>query len=434
MALEFAHGAIRWLAADAAAVTYTVSGLAFQPKAIRFYWVGLDSAGTDVNSSSVDCQRGVGFATSTSERRSVSSYDDTGVGTSDCATVAASDCVAGQLDNTGARVGELDLNAINSDGFQLIVDDQGVVNLTIFWEAWGGSDITVAVCGDLSEPASPGDVSPTATGLTSDGGQQVVMFAGVQSTAAVNTSTVEASGLCVGFATATAAAEQVVVTGNADHASTTTDTDGFCQSGKCITQIVLAGGNATSSAALSAWGTNAFTVTFAGTMVSARKTIWLAIKGGYWRAGEYTIAGNSASATATVSGTVFVPIGVCIIGRMSVEQGTTVSDVNDRIGMGTGTSTSSRRSMGILNENATVSSNVEVDTTIQYDQVLCFPSDAGGLQSAYDIDAMNSDGFRIIVDTAGGVASEWQGYLTFGNVLPPSAPLVMAPYRSWGLR
>ena len=171
-------------------------------------------------------------------------------------------------------------------------------------------------------------------------------------------------------------------------------------------------------------------------MVSARKTIWLAIKGGSWKAGEYTIAGNSGGATATVSGLSFVPIGVCIIGRMSVEQTSTTSDANDRIGMGTGTSPSDRRSMGILNENATASSNVEVDTTIQYDQVLSFPSDAGGLLSAYDINAMNSDGFQIIVDTAGGVASEWQGYLAFGNVLPPTAALVMAPYRpaSWDLR
>ena len=47
--------------------------------------------------------------------------------------------------------------------------------------------------------------------------------------------------------------------------------------------------------------------------------------------------------------------------------------------------------------------------------MLCFPSTAGALQSAYDINAMNADGFQIIVDTAGGVASEWQGYLAFGD-------------------
>jgi len=85
--------------------------------------------------------------------------------------------------------------------------------------------------------------------------------------------------------------------------------------------------------------------------------------------------------------------------------------------------------MGILNENATASSNVEVDTTIQYDQVLCFPSDADGLQSAYDINAMNSDGFQIIVDTAGGPASEWQGYLAFGDEPAPPGPFTLNNYQ-----
>jgi hypothetical protein len=57
----------------------------------------------------------------------------------------------------------------------------------------------------------------------------------------------------------------------------------------------------------------------------------------------------------------------------------------------------------------------EINTVLEYDSVLAFPSTTGTLQASYDINAMNSDGFQIIVDTAGGFASEWQGYLTFGN-------------------
>jgi hypothetical protein len=40
MALEYAHGVIQWAGADPIGTTYTVSGLAFQPKAIVFKWHG----------------------------------------------------------------------------------------------------------------------------------------------------------------------------------------------------------------------------------------------------------------------------------------------------------------------------------------------------------------------------------------------------------
>lgn len=415
MALSFAHGAIRWLAADAVSTVYTVNGLSFQPKALRFYWVGIDSAATDAATEAVDLRRGVGFATSTSNRRAVASYDDDGAATSDCSSVAASDCVVCTTDNAAARDGELDLNSITSDGFTLIVDDQGVADITVFWEAWGGTDITVAVCGDVTEPAAAGDTAPTVTGFVANATDQVVMFAGVQSTAAINTAQAESSGLCIGFATSTLAAEQIVVTGAADHASGTTDTDGFCQSGKCLTQIVLAGGSATSSASLSAWGTDAFTLTYAGTMVSGRKSIWLAIKGGEWQAGETTIAGNSGGATATVTGLAAQPIGLCFIGRMTAEQSGTTSTANDRLSMGTATSTSSRRAMGCLNEDATASSNVEVDLCVEYDAVLAYPGTGGAIATTHDLNSLTSDGFQLIVDTAGGVASEWIGYLAFSH-------------------
>lgn len=83
--------------------------------------------------------------------------------------------------------------------------------------------------------------------------------------------------------------------------------------------------------------------------------------------------------------------------------------------------------MAVLDENGT--GTTEIDTVIEYDSVLAFPSTAGALLASYDINAMNSDGFQIIVDTAGGVASEWQGYLTFGNVVAATAaiwPYMMA--------
>lgn len=437
--MDFAHGAIRWLAADAVSTTYVVSGLSFQPKALRFYWCGLDSAGTDVASQAVNLRRGVGFAVGTADRRSIASFSQDTAATSNCGVSASNDCVVHTTDGAGGRDGLLDLNAIASDGFTLIVDDQGVADITVFWEAWGGADITVAVVGDIAEPAATGNVDYTVTGFAAgaDNHDQVVMFAGCNSTAALNTAAAADSGMCIGFATTDGGSgtNNATVCGNSDDASTAMDTDGYCRSGECLSMIVLAGGNATARAQMTQFNANGFRLNWLARATTNRRYVFLAIKGGMWRAGAYTIEGQTGSATASVSGLPFTPEGLSLIGRMTAENAAGTSGTNDRIGIGTGTTTSSRRSMGMLDENATASSACEIDTVIEYDSVLCYPSTAGALASAYDINAMNADGFEIIVDTAGGVTAEWQGYLTFGDQPPPTlppfflAPPMLPPHR-----
>lgn len=412
--LKFAHGAVQWLTTDTLSTTKAVSGLGFQPKALRFYWVGLQSA-TDAVSETVNERRGVGFAVSASSRRSIGTFAQDTAATSNCGGAARNDCVVCTTDGAGASDGRLDISSIDSDGFTLIVDDVTPANITVFWEAWGGSDIQVAVVGDIAEPAATGTQNYSVTGFTSDGANQVVMLAGCQSTAALNTDSATDSGLHVGFATGTGA-NQVTVCGNSDDASVTMDTDGYCQDGQCLSMIPIAGGTAVAYASLSAWGTDQFTLNWGARATTDRRTAFLAIKGGNWTSGSYTINGGTLNATATVSGLPYAPIGLSLVGKMTQEQTANTATNEDMISLGSGSSTTDRRSMGIRDENATGSSACEINTTIQYDQVLSFPSAAGALLSAYDINAMNSDGFQIIVDVAGGVTSEWQGYLTFGSL------------------
>jgi hypothetical protein len=410
------------MTANTLSTVITISGLSFQPKALRFYWVGLQSS-SNASSEAVNSRRGVGFASSTSSRRAVGSFSQDTAATSNAGTVVRNDAVVVTTDGAGATDGLLDLNSITSDGFTLIVDDVTPANITIFWEAWGGADISNVTVGDITEPGATGNVTYSATGFVTNGTDQVVMMAGVQSVAAINTAAAEASGMYVGFAANTNTADNIVVGGSADDASSSMDTDGWGRAGDINSMVILAGAaSLTTRANLNAFSTDLFQLNWAEISSTARKSIYMAIKGGKWASGGYTIAGNSANSTATVSALPFTPVGLLLIGRMTTEQASDTTTANDRISFGSGTSTSSRRSMGTLDEDATVSSAAEIDTIIRYDQILVFPNTAGGLQSGYDIDAMNSDGFRIIVDTAGGVASEWQGYLTFGSYPPTSVP------------
>ncbi len=430
MALEFAHGVIHWLAADALNTTYTVSGLPFQPKALRFVGHGLMSS-VDANSQTLNQRASIGFATGTAARRCVA------VGSLDAGT--SSDCGSAALDNSvsatqnlgGTVNGRLDMNAINSDGFQLIVDDTASGDMTIHWEAWGGADITVADVGNFTEPTITGDVDYAVTGFVAGAVDQAVMFAGGQSVVAINGAAAVDSGLHVGFATSGVAADNVTLCGNAADAAATMITDGYCKTGECLSMMVIGGGNPGCRATLTQFGTDNFRLNWAAVQ-GLRNNIFMAIKGGRWKAGAYTIDGSTLGATATVSSLPFAPIGLLTIGRMSAEQSAGVSAANNRLGFGCGVSPTDRFAMGTLDEDGTAAS--EINHTIQYDQALAFPSTAGGLQSAYDLDAMNSDGFRMIVDVAGGVASEWQGYLAFGSTPAGGniVPVLMRHFRARG--
>jgi hypothetical protein len=434
MALNFSHGAIQWLSANAVGTIYTVSGLSFQPKALRFYWVGLQSnSPTNAASQAVNIRRGVGFAVSTTSRRSVGSFSQDNAGSSNCGAVVINTGCVVTVDGNGAVDGILDLNTITTDGFTLIVDDQGVANITVFWEAWGGDDITVAEVGDIAEPAATGTQNYTVTGFDSTGRNQVVMFAGCQSTAAVNTGQATDSGLHVGFSTSNTTANDITVCGNSDDNSGTSDTDGYCIRGECISMIVIAGGNPNARATLSAWGTNLFTLNWLARGTTNRRSIFLAIKGGSWVASSLTIAGNTINSTSTVSTLPFNPIGLSLIGRMTASQTAGSSTVQDRIGFGSSSVTTpsilsvyTENSAGVLDENNV--GTTETDTIIQYNSVLSYPSAAGGVQTVYIVNSYAPNGFRLITVTAGGVTNEFIGYLVFGSQRVPREISVGHPF------
>jgi hypothetical protein len=419
MALEYAHGAIQWLAADAVGVNYTVSGLSFQPKGMRFTCVGIQSA-TDALSAAVSLRASVGFATSTSDRRCVGEFSQDTAATSNCDTTANNDCVIATSDGAGARDGLLDIDQVNSGGFRLRVDDQGVVDLTVFWEAWGGADITVAACFDLAEPATATTVDVTVTGFVAGATDQIVMFAGSQDSNALNTGLAEAAGMYVGAAKD--ASNQWVCGGNSDDASTAMDTDGWALSGECIGMIIRAGAATVEArASFTQYNTDGFRVTYAARGITGRKTVGLAMKGGQWAVGEVVLV-NTVGQTATVSGLAFTPNGLHLAGRMSTEQASNVAQTGHNVSFGCGSSTTSRRTMAFLDTNATASSVCEIETLVDYDQVLAEVG-VGVITSAWDIDAMTSDGFRLITDVGTSGTNKWGGYVTFGSVQYP-APLL----------
>jgi hypothetical protein len=425
MAMGFAQGAIQWLTSDALNSTKVVTGLGFCPKAIRFYWMGHQST-TDSFTQAVSERRGIGFCSNATTRRSVGTFSADNVADSDCGSVAADDCVCITVDGTGAIDGKLDISSMDPNGFTLIVDDVTPANLTIFYEAWGLDDIQQVTIGDIPEPAATGTQNYTANGFNARGDNQVVMFAGVQSTAALNTGQANDSGFCVGAASGTATAENIVVVGNSDDASATMDTVSYARATECLAMIVVAGGNPNARAVLSAFGTDTFTLNWTNRATTNRRYIYMAIKGGGWRVGSYTIRQDSGR-TAAISNLPFILKGISFMGSMKTQSAAGTSTVQDRIGLGSASGLLERKAMGVLDENATASS--EIDLAISHDSISSYPSATGTEQARQDLSVFGYNNFTLTVEIdAGGPENEWMGYLAFGATKLPMQGTIGHPF------
>jgi hypothetical protein len=425
MAMGFAQGAIQWLTSDALNATKVVTGLGFSPKAIRFYWMGHQSA-TDSFTQTVSERRGIGFCSSPTIRRSVGTFSADNVADSDCGSVAANDCVCITVNGAGTIDGKLDISSIDVDGFTLIVDDVTPANLTIFYEAWGLDDIQQVTIGDIAEPAATGTQNYTANGFNARGDTQCVMFAGVQSTAALNTGQVNDSGLCVGASTGTATAQNIVVVGNSDDASATMDTVSYARATECLAMIVVAGGNPNARAVLSAFGTDTFTLNWTNRGTTNRRYIYMAIKGGGWQVGSYTIRQDSGR-TAAITNLPFILKGVSFMGSMKTQSAAGTSTTQDRIGLGSASGLLERKAMGVLDENGTASS--EIDLAISYDSISSYPSATGTEQARQDLSVFGYNNFTLTVEIdSGGPENEWMGYLAFGATKLPMQGTIGHPF------
>lgn len=415
---------------DAETINTTISiTCGFQPKALRFTWVGIDApvSGTSNTSTTKDEVRGVGFASSTTSRRAVCTYSQDGLTAAACRSIWSDTCCIIFIITTGI-IAKIDINSIDSNGFTLIVDQAlglGQGPYLVKWEAWGGSDITNVTIGSIAEPAAVGTQNYTATGFVASPfvPDQCVMLAGVQTVNATDTIQTQDSGLYMGFATSTSTSNNIVLVGNSDDGSLTMDTDNYAFTGECAAMTVIAGGNTTCRARLSAYGTDLFTLNWLARATTNRRSIYMAIKGGLWTAGNTTIDGSTLNATATISGFPFRMRGGCLIGA-----GTTITSVgsfiaNDKIGYGSfrkGNGLSGTVDDVVYRAFLTVFDvNAQPDGTIlmgyHAERVLGFMNTGtSNLGPMYDI-TFGGNSATLTTTTTGGVVNEWIGYLVFGD-------------------
>jgi hypothetical protein len=417
----FAHGTFRWLQASAVGTVYTIAGLPFQPKALRFYTQG--SVGpTNFNNGSYNYRRVIGFATSPSDRRCVIHQEVTGRNPTQSSSGYRDDCVLATINDggSGATEGRLDLNTLTADGFTLMVDaqivfviDANVCDLQFFWEAWGGVDIVAAQTVEIAEPAAAGNQDTTLTGFVAGATDQVLLLAASNNTAAPPTSGRMDGVMMVGAATP---AFQWVTFGADRDATTPAETRCYGLSGECLANKALGAGTINARASLVQWNTNGFRLNWLERGVTGRKYIGLGIKGGQWALGEFVLNWSVLNTTLTVSGLPFRPIGLCLGSHQDTESTPDAPGAFNTFGVSTGIGTGqaplTRRTMQSYSVNGGATSKINLAHAI--DQIQESITSAGAIQGTVDLSQVNADGFQVKVTLAIGLTAGWVGYVAFG--------------------
>lgn len=124
---------------DVVSTTYTIN-CGFQPKAIVFAY------GRDPALAGQPAQYGFGFATGTAARRATAIAMEDAVATSNTAKYYTEAAAIAFVTEDAAVDGLLDIDAILSTGFRLIVDDAltNAANV-LHWIAFGGADVSAEV-------------------------------------------------------------------------------------------------------------------------------------------------------------------------------------------------------------------------------------------------------------------------------------------------
>ena len=396
MTMQCADGTIT-LTTGAIGTTFTVSGLAFQPKAIFLFWSGSAATGQ----GEADHKFGAGFSAGTTSRRAYTTQSDHGNTTIASDNAWFNDCCVATLTIAGALDGKADLDAITTDGFRLIIDDVFSAGLQVGWIAYGGTDLTDAEIVDITSPAATGTQNITTGAALNTGlDDKAVIFLGwgTLGVGLIDTWSTFTLGVAAGNTPA-----NYTLSGQSRDAQATSVTNSYCKGGECISGTINdAVGR---RAAVTAWLANGFTLTWAevGAGGAAGYFSALVLKGGRWEAGDSLTSTGTLNQTEA---TAYVPKALLIGSHGKAASTTDIADVHDERIIGVATSASSRRCASLLDKDAAASA----DMGIAYSETAMYinqSTDAIIVQEgAMDLVSFDSTpGFTFVMDDADPVAA-----------------------------
>lgn len=396
--MKCANGAIAVSSTDGNGTTFTATctdpstGTTFQPTLIFFFWNGVTTLDTV---SATTFRRGFGVATGTTNRWAVADISVDASASADTASGQTADQCMIVVNAAEAIDGKVDIDAILSDGFRLIVDDQLPVSVTIHWFA---CNPTSAVTGTVTEPNGVTGNQDT-TGLAFD--PTGIAF-GHAPIALVAENSLGDSRIM--FGAATGSSNQAVWAGNSNNGEVTMVTRSYCTDADVIAAINTAGTGFAARAQFVAFLSGGFRLNWVATdnQRVVHYVAWAVsgsdqciVAGGLTQTDTTTpIAMPGGSSLGTVKGGL-------VVSHCKAESAAGTLDADDEWSMGAFTSASSRSALCTMDDDGT--NNAETSMASEGDQVYANLSTADAIQGLMDVSDMSAKTY--IMDDADPVAA-----------------------------
>jgi hypothetical protein len=297
VALSCAKGVINWAAAEATG-SKSVTGLAFQPKAVIFFSALTDTTGAYVQDQDVM----LGCATSSSQEWVIhGSSNHQAATTLSARGKSATACIRGQINGATAIDFEADFTSFNSDGFTVNLSNSPSAAVSIHYLAIGGSDVTNAKAGTFTIPTSGSPISVTDPGFQADFALFAHTFA-------------DAANLKFTMGAATSSSTDFT-SHISDNTGSTTVQAARAQRGGALVSSLTNSVAINFDVAFSAFTATGFDLTISDFPAATETAYYLAIEGGQWAVGLET---EGTTAAARDTSLAFDPTGLFLFGGNAI--------------------------------------------------------------------------------------------------------------------
>lgn len=376
-------------------VSQAVTGVGFTPKAVLIWGQNITSA----NSYATNNYGSFGFATSSSDRKSMTWAADDNLATTNSARRSSSAlCLYQFTDGTGGIDGSADLTSMDSDGFTLSWTNLLATGQIIHYMALGGDDLTNAKTGTFSTVTSnTSNIAVTGVGFQPD----CVIFLNTGNTASNSNSNSVRAGVGVATSTSSRWSTNWADTDNVGSPSSAS----YLTTSKCYGTALT---TIQSEGDLVSMDADGFTVSVT-TATAGRLFYFLCLKGGRYYVGTESQA--TSNTTKVTTGVGFKPVGAFFTGinlaspsgtqnGYSVSMGAT--DGTDEGGVWHGVAHLGVVGNSDTNQYTTDTKSISHNTLPQTNN------------SSADILSFDADGYTLTWNTNDAVARTF-GYLVFGS-------------------
>jgi len=359
--------------------------------------------------------RAVGFAVSSSDRRSQMSVSGDALGAADGGSYHTDAAALVSCDLAGAIDGALDFDSWLSNGFRLIVDDVMPRDYRVGYLIITGLDN--AATGQWQDQAATGNFAVT-TGLSFQPTCEI-MFASV-----INTAPPSSRGISsvLGFGFAVSTTERATWCGGTDEGSPSMDTDSYCLDLECLSSMPSTLGTSVDDRLdFVSHNSNGFTLNQLEVPGSISYNHFLALRGGSYAVRSVTTQTDTTTdITTSVLG--FDPAGVLAISAFKAEHAQNVPNVHDTGSFGAASGTGARVAMAWRDEDGVADSIVS--TAVEHDEIYASIT-ATAIEGLMDVKTF-ADPLVFIMDDA-DPSAKFVTMLVVGNALAAKTrPMLIA--------